>query len=201
MPSKVDSENDTLEVRHMEITKFCTSTAVFNVGMKMIMRKLLLSELRCNSWRHQKWWGFRFLFPFVDRPRKPSQMKLFQHWTRDVGLRRQHLDVMGVGTSLHFVFYLGCLCIVLCCNDVDLWCFGGLLPDISSIKDEITVILCFDMTQCKDPGNSSQQHKRKLFSVMEDMKFLSAVVPHIVSIFICTASTRSPCTKVSYVPH
>jgi hypothetical protein len=50
---------------------------------------------------------------------------------------------MGVGTSLHFVFPVGCLCIALYHNDVDLWCFGGLLPDISSIKDEITVIIMF----------------------------------------------------------
>jgi hypothetical protein len=48
---------------------------------------------------------------------------------------------MGVGTSLQFVFPVGCLCIALCCIGVDLWCFGGLLPDISSIKDEILVII------------------------------------------------------------
>jgi hypothetical protein len=77
-----------------------------------------------------KEWGFRYLFPFVDRPRKPS-------------LRRQHHNVMGVGASLQFVFHVGCLFIALCCNGVDFWCCGGLLPDISSIKDGISVIITF----------------------------------------------------------
>jgi hypothetical protein len=53
-----------------------------------------------------------------------------------VKLRRQHLDVMGVGNSLQFLFPVGCLCIALCCNGVDLWWFSGLQPDISSIKDK-----------------------------------------------------------------
>jgi hypothetical protein len=50
---------------------------------------------------------------------------------------------MGFGNFLHFVFLVGCLCITLCCNGVGLWRFGGLLPDISSIKDEISVIIMF----------------------------------------------------------
>jgi hypothetical protein len=61
----------------------------------------------------------------------------------NVGLRRQHLDAMGVGTCLQIMFPVCCLCIALCCSGVDLWCFGGLLPDISSIKDEISVIIMF----------------------------------------------------------
>jgi hypothetical protein len=51
-----------------------------------------LSELQQNTRRQirrlirktqvsMKRWGFRFLFPFVDRPRKPPLMKLFPHWT------------------------------------------------------------------------------------------------------------------------
>jgi hypothetical protein len=40
---------------------------------------------------------------------------------------------------------------------------------------------------------SFQLHKGKLFSVMEDVKFLSAQVPHAVSIFICTSSAKNPC--------
>jgi hypothetical protein len=47
VPGKVNSENDMLEMHHMEITKFHSSTAVFSVVMKMkIVRKLLLSELQ-----------------------------------------------------------------------------------------------------------------------------------------------------------
>jgi hypothetical protein len=53
----------------------------------------------------------------------------------NVELRREHLDVAGAGTSLQFVFLDGCLCIALCYNGVNFWCFGGLLPDTSSIKD------------------------------------------------------------------
>jgi hypothetical protein len=60
-----------------------------------------------------------------------------------VELRRQHLDVTGVGTSLQVVFPVGCLCVVLCCSGVDFWCFGGLLPDIYSINNEISVIIMF----------------------------------------------------------
>jgi hypothetical protein len=49
MPSKVDSENDRLEMHHMEITTFHSSIAVFSGVMKMkIVRKLLLSELQRN---------------------------------------------------------------------------------------------------------------------------------------------------------
>jgi hypothetical protein len=49
MPGKVDSENDMLEMHHMESTKFHSSTAVYSVVMKMtIVRKLLLSELQRN---------------------------------------------------------------------------------------------------------------------------------------------------------
>jgi hypothetical protein len=45
MPGKVDNENDMLEMHHVEMTKFHSSTAVFIVVMKMkIVRKLLLSE-------------------------------------------------------------------------------------------------------------------------------------------------------------
>jgi hypothetical protein len=53
----------------------------------------------------------------------------------DVELRRQHLDVTGVGTSLQVVFPVGCLRVVLCCSGGDFWCFGGLPPDIDSIND------------------------------------------------------------------
>jgi hypothetical protein len=60
-----------------------------------------------------------------------------------VELRRQHLDVTGAGTSLQVVFPVGCLCIVLCCNGVDFWCFEGLPPDIYSINNEISVIIMF----------------------------------------------------------
>jgi hypothetical protein len=51
-------------------------------------------------------------------------------------LRRQHLDVTGVGTSLQVMFPVGCLCVVLCCSGVDFWCFGSLSPDIYSINDQ-----------------------------------------------------------------
>jgi hypothetical protein len=52
MPSKVDSENEMLEMGHMEITKFHSSTAVFSVVMKIkIVKKLLLSELQRNTRR------------------------------------------------------------------------------------------------------------------------------------------------------
>jgi hypothetical protein len=60
-----------------------------------------------------------------------------------VELRSRHLDVTGVGTSLQVVFPVGCLCVVLCCNSVDFWCFGGLPPDIYSINDDISVIIMF----------------------------------------------------------
>jgi hypothetical protein len=60
-----------------------------------------------------------------------------------VELRRQHLDVTRAGTSLQAVFPVGCLYVVLCCNGVDCWCFGGLPPDIYSISDEISVIIMF----------------------------------------------------------
>jgi hypothetical protein len=60
-----------------------------------------------------------------------------------VELRRQDLDVTGVGTSLQVVFPVGCLYVVLCCNGVDVWCFGGLPPDIYSINAEISLIITF----------------------------------------------------------
>jgi hypothetical protein len=46
MPSKVDSENKMLEMHHMEITKFHSSTAVLSVVMKMKIVRKLLSELQ-----------------------------------------------------------------------------------------------------------------------------------------------------------
>jgi hypothetical protein len=55
MTSKVDSENDMLEMHQMEITKFHSSTAVFSFVMKIkIVKKLLFSELQQNTRRHQK---------------------------------------------------------------------------------------------------------------------------------------------------
>jgi hypothetical protein len=55
MTGKVDSENDMLEMHHIEITKFHSSTAVFIVVMKMkIGRKLLLSELQRNTRRQDQ---------------------------------------------------------------------------------------------------------------------------------------------------
>jgi hypothetical protein len=60
-----------------------------------------------------------------------------------VELRRQHLDVTVVETSLQVMFLVECLCIVLCCSGVDFWCFWGLPPDIYSINDEISVIIMF----------------------------------------------------------
>jgi hypothetical protein len=48
MSGKGDSENDMLEMHHMEITKFHSSTAVFSVVMKKKILRKLLSELQRN---------------------------------------------------------------------------------------------------------------------------------------------------------
>jgi hypothetical protein len=55
------------------------------------------------------------LFPFVDRTRKSSLIKLspLNKKLHNVGMRRQHLDVMGVETSLQFV---PCIALVLVCG-------------------------------------------------------------------------------------
>jgi hypothetical protein len=43
-----------MEMHHMEITKFNSSTAVLSVVMKMKIVKKLLSELQRNTRRHQE---------------------------------------------------------------------------------------------------------------------------------------------------
>jgi hypothetical protein len=65
------------------------------------------------------------LLPFVDRLLTDETVSPLNKKCHNVGLKRLHLDVMEVGTSLHFVFLVGCLCITLCCDDVGLWCFAA----------------------------------------------------------------------------
>jgi hypothetical protein len=36
--------------------------------------------------------------------------------------------------------------VLVCCNGVDLWCFGGLLPDFLASKMKYHKLLCFVMT-------------------------------------------------------
>jgi hypothetical protein len=59
---------------------------------------------------------FRYLFPVVtglgsntDETVSPLNKRC-----DDDGLRRHHLHVMGLGTSLRFVFLVQCMCIGLC---------------------------------------------------------------------------------------
>jgi hypothetical protein len=53
MPGKVNSENDMLEMHHIGITKFHSSTAFFSVVMKIKIVRKLLSKLQRNT-RRQK---------------------------------------------------------------------------------------------------------------------------------------------------
>jgi hypothetical protein len=69
------------------------------------------------------------------------------------------------------------VCVAL---DVDLWCFGGLLPHISSIKDEVSVIIMF----CYD----TVQGSRKFFPVAQGEALFN---DGGYNVFECTSTTHS----------
>jgi hypothetical protein len=106
MPGKVDSENDMLEMHHMEVSFIYSSLQCCNenedceegVAEWLAVKHQKIRKLIRMTQLSMKGWGVS-----VDRPRKRSLMELFPHWTRDA-------IMWDWGGTILMLWELGFLC-------------------------------------------------------------------------------------------